>query len=438
VRFGVRPELLAGFLRAQRHAWQVQFEKIEIEEQRGRRDLLFREHRSIMYDEPVRANRISTLQPTAVNAILAEVRTLQAQGKSLISLMRGEPDFPTPAHIVEASIRALRDGRTSYPDNRGEKSFREAAAQKLHRDNHLIFDPATEVLATTGATLGVYAALMAMLNEGDEVLLPDPVYDAYQSPIRMAGGRVKGVASQIYQGRFVITEEALERAWSPAVKAMVLNTPWNPVGTVLTRDELRMIAAFCERRNVFLISDEIYEAITYENALHVSPLEVAHGLRDRCVLVNSLSKTYSMTGWRVGYCAGPAPLIQAMLLVLAQSSRGPSTFIQDAAAEALTGSQDCVSSMRQEYARRRARVIEQLHGVNVIAPEGGFFAMVDVRDSKIPSDQIRKRLMHEYGVVVVHGAAYGAGGEGTLRVSFASGGENLALGLERLREGLAH
>jgi aspartate/methionine/tyrosine aminotransferase len=412
------------------------FHAIEmIKEQRARRDPLFREHRSIMYDDPVVANRISTLQPTAVNAILAETRILQDQGKPLISLMRGEPDFPTPAHIVGASIRSLRNGRTSYPENHGEKNFREAAAKKLHRDNHLTFDPSNEILVTTGATLGVYAALMAMLDEGDEVLLPDPVYDAYQSPIRMAGGRVKGVESEIREGRFVITEEALERAWSPAAKAMILNTPWNPVGTVLRRDELEMIAAFCERRNLFLISDEIYEAITYGEATHFSPVEVAPGLRDRCVLVNSLSKTYSMTGWRVGYCAGPAPLIQAMLLVLAQSSRGPATFIQDAAAEALTGPQDCVAAMRQEYTRRRAQVMEQLPGV--IAPEGGFFAMVDVRESKIPSDEIRKRLMRDHGVVVAHGAAYGPGGEGTLRVSFASGGENLARGLERLREGLA-
>jgi aspartate/methionine/tyrosine aminotransferase len=387
-----------------------------------------------MYDEPVAANRISALQPTAVNSILAEARALQGQGRSLISLMRGEPDFPTPAHIVEASIRALRNGRTSYPDNRGEKIFREAVAQKLERDNHLKFDPATEVLATTGATLGVYAALMAILNEGDEVLLPDPIYDAYQSPIRMAGGRVKPVASEIQEGRFVVTEEALERAWSPAAKAVVLNTPWNPVGTVLRRDELAMIAAFCERRNLYLISDEIYETITFEGAVHVSPLEAAPGLKERCVLVNSLSKTYSMTGWRVGYCAGPAPLIQAMLLVLAQSSRGPATFIQDAAAEALTGPQDCVHGMREEYARRRAQVIEQLP--DVIAPEGGFFAMVDVRESGIPSDEVRKRLLHEQGVVVVHGSAYGAGGEGTLRVSFASGGENLTRGLELVRQGL--
>src|SRR5580692_3379710 len=223
-----------------------------------------------MYDEPVAANRISALQPTAVNSILAEARALQGQGRSLISLMRGEPDFPTPSHIVEASIRALRNGRTSYPDNRGEKTFRDAIAEKLERDNRLKFDPATEILAITGATLGVYAALMAILNEGDEVLLPDPIYDAYQSPIRMAGGRIKPVASQIHEGRFTITEEALERAWSPSAKALVLNTPWNPVGTVMRHGELEMIAQFCERRNLFLISDEIYEAITYEDTVHTS------------------------------------------------------------------------------------------------------------------------------------------------------------------------
>jgi aspartate/methionine/tyrosine aminotransferase len=209
------------------------------------------------------------------------------------------------------------------------------------------------------------------------------------------------------------------------------------VGTVLRRGELEMISSFCERRNLFLISDEIYEAITYEGASHVSPLEVAPALRDRAVLINSLSKSYSMTGWRIGSCAGPAPLIQAMFLVLAQSSRGPATFIQDAAAEALAGSQDCVAAMREEYARRRAQVIEQLPGIPVIAPEGGFFAMVDVRRSGIPSNEIRRRLMNDYGVVVVHGAAYGDCGEGTLRVSFASGGDNLTRGLERLRAGLA-
>ena len=384
-------------------------------------------------------SRLGLLQPTAVNSILAEVRECQAQGASLVSLMRGEPDLPTPPHISEACSRALARGRTSYADNRGEEIFRAAVAEKLARDNQLRFDPQTEILATTGATFGIYAALMALLQDGDEALLPDPIYDAYQSPIRLAGGRIKSVPARIHNGRFAIEEEALEAAWSPAARVLILNSPWNPVGTVFDRSELAAITRFCERRELALISDEIYETITYEDHRHVSPVALAPGLRERSVLVNSLSKTYSMTGWRIGYCAAAADLIDAMYLVLAQSSRGPATFIQDAAAEALAGPQDCVLEMREEYTRRRATVLSALEGipgVEVLPPEGGFFAMVDVRGLNTPSDGIRKRLMRDHGVVVVHGAAYGPGGEGTLRVSFASGGDTLVEGLRRLREGL--
>lgn len=384
-------------------------------------------------------HRLSALKPTAVNAILAEARECQAEGKNLVSLMRGEPDLKTPEHIVEACTKALRDGRTSYPDNRGEKPFREAVALKLERDNGLRFDPATEVLVTTGATFGIYAALMALIEDGDEVLVPDPIYDAYQSPIRLAGGRIKSIAARIAGGRFSIDEDALEAAWSPAARALILNTPWNPVGTVLNREELSAVARFCERRNVALISDEIYETITYGGHRHLSPLAIAPALRGRSILVNSLSKTYAMTGWRAGYCAGPAPLIQAMYLVLAQSSRGPATFIQDAAAAALSGPQDCVTAMREEYSQRREQVLARLAGipnVTMLPPEGGFFAMADVRGLSLPSNEIRQRLMRDHGVVVVHGAAYGPGGEGTLRVSFASGDPTLARGLDRLSEGL--
>ncbi len=369
------------------------------------------------------------------------MREVQARGVNLASLMRGEPDFATPQHIVEACTRALAQGRTGYPDNRGEKNLREAVAKKLERDNRLRFDAGTEVLMTTGATFGIYAALMALLNEGDEVLLPDPVYDAYQSPIRLAGGRVQPVRSRIEGGRFVITRESLEAAWTPKARLLLLNTPWNPVGTVLSRAELEVLANFCENRNLVLVSDEIYEAITYGDHTHISPLAAAPQLRGRSILVNSLSKTYAMPGWRVGYCAGPAALIQSMFLILQQSSRGPATFIQDAAAEALAGPQDCVATMRAEYTKRREQVIaklEGIRGVNVLPPEGGFFAMVDVRAFGIPSAEIRRRLLNEHGVVVVHGSAYGPGGEGTLRVSFASGGDVLARGLERLRKGLMH
>ncbi|MEQ1948414.1 MAG: pyridoxal phosphate-dependent aminotransferase [Bryobacteraceae bacterium] len=385
------------------------------------------------------SGRVSALRPTAVNAILAEVREFQAAGNTVVSLMRGEPDFATPPHIIEACARAMGKGRTTYPDNRGEKNYREAVAKKLQRDNALTYDPATEILATTGATFGIYAALAAVLGEGDDVLLPDPIYDAYYSPIKLCGGNVRSVTSKIVDGRFVISEDALEAARTPTTKVFILNTPWNPVGTVLTLAELEGITRFCERHNIVLLSDEIYEAITYSGAKHLSPLTVAPQLRERAILCNSLSKTYAMTGWRVGYCAGPAPLIQAMYMILAQSSRGPATFIQDAAAEALAGPQDCVQVMKDEYTRRRGQVIDALAGipgVRVLAPEGGFFAMVDVRDLGMPSNEIRKMLMHGNHVVVVHGSAYGAAGEGTLRVSFASGGDNLAKGLDAVRQGL--
>ncbi len=371
------------------------------------------------------ANRVSALRPTAVNSILAEVR---ATPGPLASLMRGEPDLPTPAHIVEAAAKALAAGRTMYADNRGEPALRAAIATKLLRDNGLEYDPATEILVTTGGTFGIYAALAAMCNPGDAVLVPDPVYDAYLSPIRLTGAEPVAVPAAIAGGRFVLTAEALEAAWTPACRALLLNTPWNPTGTVLKQKELEEIAAFCERRGVTIISDEIYEAIVYDGHEHLSPAKI---LRDRTVVVNALSKTYAMTGWRVGYVAAPAPFIRAMLLILQQSSRGPATFVQDAAAAALAGPQECVAVMRAEYARRRARVLESLP--NVLAPEGGFFAMLDLRHTGIPSDLIRKRLLTEFGVVVVHGAAYGPAGEGTLRVSFASGGEVLEKGLTKLR-----
>jgi aspartate aminotransferase len=380
------------------------------------------------------------LKPTAVNGILIEIQSLRDSGASIVSLMRGEPDLPTPAHVVAAATRALADGRTSYPDNRGEPVLREAVAAKLVRDNALTYDPGTELLVTTGATLGIQAALLALLTDGDEVLVPDPIYDAYQSAIALAGGRCRPVLSNMDDGRFRLTVSALEAAHSPAARILLLNTPWNPVGTVLRAAELEMIEAFVLRHDLMLISDEIYEAIVYDGHHHVSPASLSAELRERTILVNSLSKTYAMTGWRVGYSAAPAPITSAMLLALQQMSRGPATFVQDAAAVALTGPQDCVSEMRTEYAARRAIVLDALHGlpgITALPPEGGFFAMVDARYVGYTADEIRRRLLHDYGVAVVHGSAYGAEGDGMLRVSFATGGETLATGLKRLRAGLA-
>jgi aspartate/methionine/tyrosine aminotransferase len=385
------------------------------------------------------AARLAELRPTAVNTVLGEVRRFQADGGKPVSLMRGQPDTPTPLHIIEAAERALRAGRTGYPDNQGEPALRAAVAAKLARDKLLDYDPDRAILITDGATAGICTALAALVQPGDDVLLPDPIYDAYASPVALWGGRPVAVRSTIRGGRFFFDRSHLEAAVTSRTRLLLLNSPWNPVGTVLTRGELEQVMAFAEAHDLCVISDEIYESLVYDGKEHVSPATVSPQACERTVIVNSLSKTYAMTGWRVGYCAGPAEVIRAMLLILQQWSRGPATFVQDAAACALNSHPKHIRKMTGEYQDRRNLVVSRLQGIPGVVPlvpEGGLFVMVDVRGLGPPSDEVRRFLLREAGVVVSHGAAYGPGGEGTLRVSFAAGGETLEQGLERLREGL--
>ena len=382
---------------------------------------------------------IDGLRPTAVNRVLAEVRQLQVEGRTPVSLMRGQPDTPTPEPIVEAARKALRDGRTGYADNQGEPNLRRAISEKLTRDNGLTYDPDREILVTDGATCGISVALAALIEPGSDVLLPDPIYDAYAGPITLWGGRPVAVPSAVENGRFVFGRAVLEAALTPRTRVLLLNTPWNPVGTVLRQDELREILAFAIAHGLFVVSDEIYEALVYDGRRHVSPASLGPEAQARAVLVNSLSKTYAMTGWRVGYCAAPAAIVRAMLLVLQQSSRGPATFVQDAAACALRSEPAGVRRMAAEYQGRRDAVVSGLRGVpgvEPLVPEGGLFVMADVRGLRRPSDEVRRFLLREAGVVVIHGAAYGPGGEGTLRISFAAGGPTLFEGVARLRDGL--
>ena len=385
------------------------------------------------------ADRVTALRATAVNRVLQEARQLQAEGRILVSLMRGQPDSPTPEHIIEAAEKALEDGHTGYPDNQGELILRRAVADKLQRDNGLAYDPSTEILITDGATGGLFAALAVLIDPGDDVLMPDPIYDAYASPIALWGGRPVPVRSVLRDGRFVLDRAALEHARTPKSRVLLLNTPWNPTGTVFTRAELSECMDFAAAHDLYVLSDEIYETLLYDGNRHVSPAALSDDARRRTVLVNSLSKTYSMTGWRVGYCAASTEIIRAMFLVWQQFSRGPATFVQHAAACALRSNQACVQAMTAEYQQRRDRVLRALNGLSGVVPmvpQGGLFVMLDVRAIGMSSDEVRRYLLREAGVVVIHGSAYGDGGEGTLRVSFAGGGAALEHGLERLRDGL--
>ena len=385
------------------------------------------------------AKRLELLKPTAVNSILQEVRHLQADGQSPVSLMRGAPDLPTPEHIITAAQQALAEGRTGYPDNRGEHRLREAVAGAILRNGGPEYSSGEEILVTSGATLGLYAALGAVLDPDDEVLVPEPVYDAYLSAIVQLGGRPIPVPATLTNGRFHWDPRQVEAACSARTRAMLVNSPWNPTGTVLGEDEWTGLMDLAARQDLYVISDEIYESICYDGHRHRTPAALSDDARSRTIIVNSLSKTYAMTGWRVGFCAAPPEVISAMYLVLQQSSRGPATFVQDAAAAALEGPQDCVTEMTATYAARRDQVLDALSGIpaiNVLTPEGGFFAMVDARELNRTSNDIRRSLLTDHGVVVMHGGAYGDSAEGTLRVSFASGGDNLTRGLQRLADGL--
>jgi len=364
---------------------------------------------------------------------------LCVDGPRPVSLMRGAPDLPTPEHIIDAANRALANGRTGYPDNRGEPVLRDAVAQAIRDRGGPAYDPVSEILITTGATLGIHSALGAILNPGDEVLLPEPVYDAYTSVITVQGGRAVPVPAAIDNGRFTWPAERVAAAITPRTRALLVNSPWNPTGTVLSEGEWRSLMQVAAAHDLWVVSDEIYDSICCDGHSHQSPASLSDDARSRTIVVNSLSKTYAMTGWRVGYCAAPPDVIHGMYLILQQSSRGPATFVQDAAVAALTGSQDCVAEMNDEYARRRQQVIEAFDDVDsasVMPPEGGFFAMLDVTALGRESNDVRRELLINHSVVVMHGGAYGPSGEGTLRLSFASGGENLAEGLARVTSGL--
>ena len=370
---------------------------------------------------------------------MAEVRALGERPAKPVSLMRGEPDLPTPTHIVAAATEALQNGRTGYPNNQGEPCLRQAVARSLERDHGLHYRWEDEILITSGATFGIYCALSATIDPGDKVLIPEPSYDAYRGVVELLGGTVTALPSNCTNGRYSFDQHALAAAVGPRTRAILINTPWNPTGTVFQSTELESLATFAAQAGLIMISDEIYEKLLYDDHQHHSAAGISPEARQRTILINSLSKSYAMTGWRVGYCAGPVDLLRGMALVLQQSSRGPATFVQDAAAAALDGSQDCLVQMRSEYARRRREVeqaLNDLPGISTYSPEAGFFSMVDVHAISSDSNQVRRVLLQEHGVVVMHGAAYGPAAEGMLRISFASGGDNLTEGLRRLRAGL--
>jgi aspartate/methionine/tyrosine aminotransferase len=353
-----------------------------------------------------------------------------------ISLAVGEPDFPTPAHVVEAGRAALRAGFTRYSPNAGYRELREVIAAKLRKVNGLDVD-AGEVFVTVGAMEALMLAFLVGLDPGDEVILTDPCYTNYPSQITLAGGVPVWVATDPARG-YLPAPEAVAAAITPRTRAILVNSPSNPTGAVYPASLLRAIADLAVRHDLLLVSDEAYEALVYGEARHASPAAFP-GLAERTISIYSFSKEYAMTGWRIGYLAGPAAMLRVMATVQEQVASCVNAATQQAALAALTGSQECVEAMRGAYERRRDLVVERLNripGVRCPRPEGAFYAFPDVRAITTDTVALADRLLFDHGVVVSPGEAFGPRSAGFLRLSYASSEADLAEGLDRLEAGL--
>lgn len=388
------------------------------------------------------AERVKLIKPSPAMAISLEAKRLTAAGTPVVDLSVGEPDFDTPAHVVEAAIAAMRRGETHYTAADGTAELKDAIIEKFRRENGLDFARG-EVTAANGAKQIIFNALMATLEPGDEVLVPAPYWVSYTDMVLLLGGTPRVLPCSIDED-FKLTPAKLEAALTPATRWLLLNAPNNPSGAGYSREELRALGDVIARfPNLFVLSDEIYEHINYTPEPFTSFLTACPDLRERLVVVNGVSKAYAMTGWRIGYAAGPAPLVAVMGKIQSQSTSNPSSISQAAAVAALTGPQDFVQTALAEYQARCAlvfRALSAIDGLRLRAPEGAFYAFPDCSGligAKAPDGttiadggQLAAYLLKEARVAVVPGSAFGL--DPCFRISFATSRSNLEAALGQL------
>jgi aspartate/methionine/tyrosine aminotransferase len=383
------------------------------------------------------ADRLGGVIPSGLMEMLKLGENLAAQGKDIVFLAQGEPDFDTPHHIKQVGADVLRNEPALYAPPMGIMPLREAVAAKLERHNGIRVAPAKEVIITPGATMGLFVALMATVNPGDEVLTFDPGFGPYLSMIGLLGAKAVLVPTREVDGQLRPDPQEVESRITPRSRVLLVNTPFNPTGVVLTEAELVALGEVAERHDLLIFSDEVYEEIIYEPHTHISIGSLAPELRERTVTINSLSKTYAMTGWRVGYISANPALVAAMGDVMQLSGRCVPMPIQRAAIRALSGPQECVAEMREQYARRRMVLVEGLNaipGIRCAAPEATFYTFPDTSAIDPDSWRLARALIEQAGVVTSPGRHYGPNGEGHLRISFATSIEKIQAGLQRIAE----
>jgi aspartate aminotransferase len=390
------------------------------------------------------SKRAREVKPSPTLAIDAKAKALKAAGVDVVNFGVGEPDFDTPENVKEAAIRALREGFTKYTPAGGTDALKDAIASKLKKDNGLDYSR-DEIVVSCGAKHSLYNAAQALFGPGDEVIVPAPYWVSYPDQILLNDAAPVIVRTREADG-FVLSPDALEAAITPRTKALILNSPSNPTGFAYGRAALERVAEIACRRNLIVVSDEIYEKLVYDGAEHTSIASLGREIRDRTLVVNGLSKSHAMTGWRIGYAAGPKPIIKAMADIQSQSTSNPNSIAQKAAVEALLGPQDSVSVMRAEFdVRRRFLVgaLNEIPGLRCRTPNGAFYAFPNCSavfgkkagDKTIASSSdLAIHLLEEAKVALVPGSAFGD--DAYLRLSYATSMANIKKGVERIREAL--
>ena len=376
------------------------------------------------------ADALSRVKPSATIAVTQKARDLKGQGRDIISLSVGEPDFDTPDNIKEAAIAAIRRGETKYPPVSGINPLREAIAAKFKRENNLEYKP-SQVIVGTGGKHILFNAFMATLNPGDEVIVTAPYWVSYPEMVALCGGTAVVVQTKMEHG-FKLQPEDLERAITPRTKWVVLNSPSNPSGAAYTREELKKVTDVLVRHpHVWVLPDDMYEHLTYGDFKFVTPAEIEPALYDRTLTMNGVSKAYAMTGWRIGYAAGPEQLIKAMDMIQGQQTSGACTIAQWASVEALNGPQDFIATSRKAFQARRDLVVSMLGQAKHLkcpSPEGAFYVFpscADAMGKKTPGGKVLQtdqdfvtELLEAEGVATVQGSAFGTGPN--FRVSYAT------------------
>lgn len=389
-----------------------------------------------------RARRIGASPTLALNA---RAKALQSAGVDVVSFGVGEPDFPTPAHIVEASVRALREGQTRYTPSAGIPALRAAIGDEMRGRLGIAYSP-DEIIVTTGAKMALYEAFQALVEEGDEVIVPAPYWVSYPDMVALAGGRSVVVPSERADG-FIPSIERIRRAVTPRTKAIVVNSPSNPTGAVWSRKALEELASLLAGTDIVVISDDIYDRILFDGTSFTNMAQLGPDWQARTLVVNGVSKAYSMTGFRIGWAAGPRWLIAGMGKVQDQSTSGPTSMAQHGALAALTGPQTAVEEMVRTFAERRDVIVGALNaieGVECARPGGAFYAFPSIapclgrsfQGRRIETDvMLAETLLENFGLAVVPGTPFGA--SGFLRLSYATSTNEIRRGVERLAEGLS-